>query len=375
MTSANIDLTCVSMIEVSDDLAVLPGSPQPPGGALRVEDIAACPVCGGTGSETAFESRDLLHGIPGLYRYVRCRRCRTVYQNPRVRPEDIGACYPESYFTHEVTTPADVVAAGSLRDRVRSEILRRVDGGAAPPEANASLRAAGRVLALSGTWRKRARYGLLDPLGLRVGEARCLEIGPGRGNELLSLTRLGWQAIGLEVDPVAARSAQETSGCEVFAGRLADAPWPRETFDLIYASHVFEHMLDPVEELRAMWTLLRSGGRLVLVYPNPRSLSARAFGSLALTWDPPRHLFLAPRRAVRDCLTGVGYSEVRVAGLARRASNYAGRARQRRSATSRVRPWLNPRVVHIAETVGVALGLDIGEELLVTATRPNAETT
>ncbi len=358
------------MIKVSDDLAVLPGSPQLPAGALRVEAVAACPMCGGARSEAAFESCDLLHGIPGLYRYVRCRRCRTVYQNPRVRPEEIGACYPESYFTHETTPPADFVAVGSLRDRVRSEILRRVDGGGAPPDPSGSVRAAGRVLAASGAWRRRARYGLLDPLGLRAGEVRCLEIGPGRGNDLLSLSRLGWQAVGLEVDPVAARSAQEKSGCEVFAGRLADAPWPEETFDLIYASHVFEHLLDPIDELRAMRTLLRPGGRLVLIYPNPRSLGARGFGSVALTWDPPRHLFLAPRTAVQKCLTDVGYSDVGVVGLARQALNYARRAKERLPASTRARPWLNPRVVHAAETVGVAAGLDIGEELLVTATRP-----
>ena len=237
-------------------------------------------------------------------------------------------------------------------------------------EASLWMRAASRFLAMSGTWRRRARYGLVDPLGLPAPHARCLEIGPGRGDELAHLARLGWDATGLEVDPVAAAIAQQTSGCEVFAGQLADAPWPPETFDLIYASHVFEHLLDPVEALRSMWTLLRPGGRLVLVYPNARSLCARSFGSLAVTWDPPRHLFLAPRRAVHERLPKVGFTDVRVLSMARFAYAYAQWARERRSPMPGFRRWLTPRVIRAAEVVGSALHIDVGEELLVTATRP-----
>ncbi|MGI8791647.1 MAG: class I SAM-dependent methyltransferase [Acidimicrobiales bacterium] len=270
---------------------------------------------------------------------------------------------------------ADVVVAGGMRDRLRRAILRRVDGAAAPPDPSRWVRATGRMLSKRGALRRRARFGLLDPLGLPARGARCLEIGPGRGYELLNLSRLGWQAVGLEFDPVAAAVAEETSGCEVFGGQLGDAPWPAETFDLIYASHVFEHLLDPLDALSELWTLLRPGGQLVLVYPNPRSLCARAFGSLAVTWDPPRHIFLAPRRAVHDCLTRIGFSGVRVVGLARYAYGYAGWARERRSPMPRVGRWLTPGIARAVEVVGDAVGLDVGEELLVTARRPGLEAT
>ncbi|MDQ6697598.1 MAG: class I SAM-dependent methyltransferase [Actinomycetota bacterium] len=287
-----------------------------------------------------------------------------------MRAEDIGVCYPEAYFTHAVADEAEVVAAGSVRDRLRREVLRQVDGVSATPDSTGWMRAAGRVLATRAAWRRRARFGLVDPLGLPAAGARCLELGPGRGHELAHLSRIGWQATGLEVDPVAAALAQETSGCEVVAGELVDAPWPAATFDLVYASHVFEHLLDPVDALRSMWNLLRPGGRLVLVYPNSRSLCARSFGSLAVTWDPPRHLFLAPRSAVLDCLPGIGFSDVRVVSLARFAYPYAQWARERRTPMPGLARYLVPRVIRAAEVVGSAVGRDVGEELLVTATRP-----
>lgn len=357
------------------DVAQAPDHEQHEGQAPRVEAVASCPVCGGVDFATAFESLDLLHGIPGVYRYVTCGGCRTVFQNPRVRAEDIGACYPESYFTHSPVSPEEVVVAGGWRDRVRRAILQLVDGEVVPVDPSRSVRGAARVLAKRGAWRRRARYGLVDPLGLPAAGARCLEIGPGRGNELRQLSRLGWHAVGLEFDSVAAAVAEETSGCEVFGGQLGDVPWPAETFDLIYASHVFEHLLEPVDALSEMWTLLRPGGKLVLVYPNPRSLCARAFGPLAVTWDPPRHIFLAPRAAVQDCLTRIGFTNVGVVGLARYAYHYASWARGRQSPMPGVGRWLTPRRVRVAEVVGVALKLDVGEELLVTATRPGLEST
>lgn len=58
--------------------------------------------------------------VPGVFRYVECGACRTVYQNPRVRDEDLALCYPADYFTHVgslwTPTPAPVK---SLRDRLR----------------------------------------------------------------------------------------------------------------------------------------------------------------------------------------------------------------------------------------------------------------
>jgi hypothetical protein len=45
---------------------------------------------------------------------------------------------------------------------------------------------------------------------------------------LLCLRLLGWDARGLEVDPVAAERARLTSGCEVRLGTLASTDYPAE---------------------------------------------------------------------------------------------------------------------------------------------------
>ena len=112
-----------------------------------------------------------------------------------------------------------------------------------------------------------------------------------------------------------------------------------------------------------------------MVYPNPRSLTARAWGRHAVAWDPPRHLVLAPARATAALLEEVGFSNIRVSTLARRAGSYSAIARSYRSGQRGPSVWdarvdLLDRLTQAVEVVGNAVGCRVGEELLVTAERP-----
>jgi SAM-dependent methyltransferase len=347
--------------------------PQP-----RCEPLDACPACGSAGSRERFLSSDLLMGVPGKYRYVECAACRTVYQDPQVREADLGLCYPSGYFTHGgtpwVPTPAP---AASLRDRLRRAIRAAADG-AADDTLSLPVRAAGRLLALHPGLRRRARLGLVDGLSApleRVG--RCLEVGPGQGIDLFCLRTLGWQACGLEVDPRAAEQARATSGCEVRVGTLESTDYPRASFDVVYMSHVFEHLARPAPALRRCLELLRPGGGLVLVYPNPRSLTARVFGASSCVFESPRHLVLPPPRAVRQLLRSAGFDGVSAHTTARHAAVQLAACRALRSGAgwdwsrpSRPRPA--DRLFALAEAALIAAGLVVGEEIVVRARRPSA---
>lgn len=43
---------------------------------------------------------------------------------------------------------------------------------------------------------------------------------------------------------------------------------PAESYDCVYASHVLEHMVDPVAAVRRWWELVKPGGYLFLVVPD-----------------------------------------------------------------------------------------------------------
>jgi SAM-dependent methyltransferase len=345
----------------------------------RCGELASCPVCGCPSYHDRILSRDLLLSVPGVFRYVECARCGTVYQNPRVREEDLPLCYPESYYTHgsEATWAPRPAPKGSLRDRVRRAIRRAADR--VPDTTVTPLFAIlGSLLARQPWLRRRARFGLVDGLAFTPdGRGRCLEVGPGQGVDLLRLRLLGWDAHGLEVDPVAADRARKTSGCEVRVGTLASTDYPDEHFDLVSMHHVLEHLPDPAGSLRRCLDLLEPGGRLVILYPNPHALTARIHGSLSPIWDPPRHLVLPPVSAILPLVARSGFVDARARTLAVQAAVNARAARDRRRGLAwdcsvPARPGPPDRAFALAETFLVGLGRPVGEEVLLQARKPQA---
>jgi SAM-dependent methyltransferase len=342
-----------------------------------VRPLDACPVCASPEASEAFVAPDYLLGVPGEYRYVRCHGCDSVYQNPRVEEEDLPMCYAADYFTHHAggaEAAGPTVPADSPRGRLRSAVLLAADGRPAPGMSG-SLKAAGWLLARLPSLRRRARYGLADPLGTTGAEGRCLEIGPGRGVDLLQLQRLGWQAFGLEMDPEAAANARTVSGCEIRVGTLLTTDYAPGSFHLVYMSHVLEHLPQLERSLRRSFELLAPGGRLFAAYPNPRALSARVHGRVSCVWDPPRHLTLPTARGLRLLLEKVGFVDVRTWTSALRAEAYRGatvrHARGERGFGTGG-PSAADRVFAVVERAMVTVGSNAGEEILVVAHRPGA---
>ena len=226
-----------------------------------------------------------------------------------------SALLSTNYYTHD--TPKACSGDGrsdliGLRDKIRRSVLHAADGAPAGSLSRFMI-LLGRILSLIPTIRHRARYGLPDALGTCGSAAeRCLEVGPGQGEALANLRRLGWNAMGLDIDPIAAKQASHVSGCEVREGTLVSTEFPDEYFQSIYMRHVFEHLPNPRPSLLKCFDWLAPGGRLVLVYPNPESLGARRQRDQWLRWDPPRHLVLPSCGAVIPLLQSVGFARISI---------------------------------------------------------------
>jgi SAM-dependent methyltransferase len=106
---------------------------------------------------------------------------------------------------------------------------------------------------------------------------RVVDLGCGGGDFVELLIAGGVDAIGVDVDPLAAQAmrARETPVAEqdVFAYLEQADP---ASVDGIYAAHLVEHLpYDKVLELiRLAYRTLRPGGVIVLTTPDPRSLYA-----------------------------------------------------------------------------------------------------
>jgi SAM-dependent methyltransferase len=221
-----------------------------------------CLVCEGLGPFVEVFAR-------GGYRMVRCPQCRLVFQDPQPPDEVLDASY---YHDPEFTA--------TLFGPYREWTLQR---------ARESLR----MLVASST---------------APAAGRALDVGCSSGAWLEVLATAGWTASGVELGAHTAQAAR-ARGLDVHTGTLADAApaLAGERFDLITFWEVFEHLRDPVHELRIAAELLAPGGRLAATFPNVEGWYPRATHRLLArrtgVWEYPElplHLYdFGPRTASR----------------------------------------------------------------------------
>ena len=142
---------------------------------------------------------------------------------------------------------------------------------------------------------EKAKYMKWIPGGAR----RILDIGCGRG-EFLSLLSGKYEGYGCDKDEECVRLSSRFGECKVAEiGNLASI-YREETFDLVTAFHVLEHLECPLAGLHDMRLITR--GYLLLAVPHARFLCSEERDSHLYSWNEYslRHLvreggFLAVR--------------------------------------------------------------------------------
>lgn len=191
------------------------------------EFVARCPAC------TALPP--FLAAFPP--QVVRCPACRTLFMNPRPSQQDIARHYD-----------AGLTYTAWAHD--------------------AGLRAA--------MWRRRMR---LVPRRSKAGT--LLDIGTGDGEFLNAAREAGYECTGTEISVTGARRAME-QGHRMLVGSLGDLDFGGDTFDVITAWHVFEHLPDPLTAAERVHALLKPDGVLLCAVPNESNRLIKS----RLTRDP-----------------------------------------------------------------------------------------
>lgn len=110
-----------------------------------------------------------------------------------------------------------------------------------------------------------------------IGRTRAiLEMGYGEGNFTAVLHRLKRRLTVLEGSPLLVEKARTIYGQSVaFECALFEEFMPQQRYDAIVATHVLEHVDDPVGLLRRMKSWLKPSGRIIIIVPNSESIHRR----------------------------------------------------------------------------------------------------
>jgi SAM-dependent methyltransferase len=152
------------------------------------------------------------------------------------------------------------------------------------------------------TGRRRTARRLLSLLSDRPFGGRLLEVGCGHGLLLDEARRRGWSVRGLDVSASAAAYARTRLGLPVDEIPVEDSSLDGSAFDAVVLVDVLEHLDDPAGSLRRCQQLLAPGGALLVVTPDPASLTARLAGGRWWAYLPA-HTCLIPRAVLRELMT------------------------------------------------------------------------
>ena len=349
----------------------------------RTAPVGRCPMCEALDADLFFRATDRLHQVPGEYIYRRCLSCRTVFQDPRVIPDDLMLCYPSGYHTHvEPDAQANTCSAGAAKKPANSALKRRrisqfrysiryaIEASVRGTPQKGFWGRLGRILAFVPRLRERAFGGLTDVLIPRGQDGlRALDVGCGAGGLLLALERAGWDVTGLEWDSQAAALARRNATRPVLEGDFRQMNLPRGSYDLVVLSHVFEHFDDPINTLGRIKELLATSGRAVLFYPNPESLGARIYGKAWFPWEAPRHLVMPPGSALSRAAARVGLVTIEIQSHGKDAAGYFAHSRAYRDGRTvdEYHPALNrsDRFIAQCERLLNIIFRNLGEELVI----------
>lgn len=225
-----------------------------------------CRLCGGSRCRVlyALANNDV----------IRCQECDLVFFRHIGTEEEIAKIYGEEYFFGAPSYFSVAEDSPVVRDHKRN--LDRLEG---------------------------------------IPRGSLLDVGCATGVFARLAQQRGWRVSGVELSPWASRIARE-HGVDVYTGTLENAGFPDNSFSVVSAFDVIEHVRDPLALLSEIRRILAPGGTLIMNTTCYRSglnyvahaLNAVGFGSAPLhRLFPHYHLYYFSSKSLREILSRAGF--------------------------------------------------------------------
>lgn len=142
---------------------------------------------------------------------------------------------------------------------------------------------------------------------------RLLEIGCGQGDFLVRAANRGLHITGVEYSKYSVEVAQNKIGNRgtVYCGEINQIIALNECFDIIVFTDVLEHIRDPRDFLKKVYSLLSKDGIVVIAVPTLDSFSARFMKSRWVEFKP-EHLWYLSTNTLTRLLHSESFAEIKI---------------------------------------------------------------
>lgn len=235
-----------------------------------------CPIC----ESTRRRKLPCYHAWNGVHwQQVRCLACGHRYTNPVPTAPELDRMYADEYFGDHGAWVCGFWSGSYLSNETRLRLEARD------------------TLAL-----------------LPAGGRRLLEIGAAGGFLLDESRAIGFDVVGIELNHTMADWGRSHLGIDIISGSFESADLPDQSFDVVVAQDVLEHVREPREFVAHVARLLTPGGVFLVRGPLEQSWKDRFYLGVRrwLHRDfivislPPYHLQGFVKRSFREVVEASG---------------------------------------------------------------------
>lgn len=239
----------------------------------------ACKICGNTENNKTLIAQERIFGFGGAFEYLECGNCGCI-QLMNV-PEDLGKYYPnDQYYSYNSSENfSDTKGIANAIRRIQSDYLLF---GKRP--------LLGSILSAGNT---HPYFNWLKKVGINY-ESSILDVGCGGGQLLFKMRRNGFKNL-TGADPFNAKDIH-INEVNIYKKDVFEM---EGSWDFIMINHAYEHMHQPLEVLKKLYTLLKPKSYLLIRIPVSNAFCWKEYGTFWAPLDAPRHLFIHSEKSMK----------------------------------------------------------------------------